>query len=71
MRTFIFQKLVRNGIVPHIYELGGTADARQLAGAEFEAKLLEKFTEELSELSSADASEVSSEIGTYTSYSIA
>jgi len=63
MRTFILNKLVRDGIVPNIKQLGGTAEARRLEGTEFEAKLLEKFQEELTELSSATASDVSGEIG--------
>lgn len=63
MRTFILNKLVRDGIVPNIRQLGGTADARRLDGAEFEAKLLEKFQEELAELRAADTSEAAGEIG--------
>lgn len=63
MRTFTLNKLVRDGIVPNIKQLGGTAEARRLEGAEFEAILLKKFQEELAELSNASPADVAGEIG--------
>jgi predicted house-cleaning noncanonical NTP pyrophosphatase (MazG superfamily) len=63
MRTFIFNKLVRDGIVGDIKQLGGTAEIQPLNDAGYVAKLLEKFQEELAEVSDSSVSEISGEIG--------
>ncbi len=63
MRTFIFKKLVRDGIVVSIKQLGSTADTQQLEDSAFVAKLLEKFQEELAEVAEASATDISGEMG--------
>ena len=57
MKTFLFQKLVRDKIPAAIENRGGTAVARKLTRKEYIRELVKKLTEESTELNSSLSSQ--------------